>query len=573
MQIFEEKLVSLARKYIEEEPIEEYQNQIRDLINNKANLELSDRLNRDLSFGTAGIRAQMEAGYNRMNLVSVFRFAYRLANYIKKSCAKESLVIIGFDARKNSENFAKEIASVLYVFAIKVYLFKDMIPTPLCAFASKEYKAEFGLMMTASHNPAKDNGIKIFDKTSAQYDKEFLNKLINIPLTIPSRNHFFQDIDKSYGDVVDQNIIEHYFDTIDRQKFFNKEELDLDISAIYTPIHGVGKLYFLKALKRAGFNNIKVVPEQAEPDPLFYTVIFPNPEEESALLLARNMAERQNIPLILAHDPDADRFMASIKENDDGFKNLSGNELGVIFGFFAIKKALLKGIKPLVISTIVSSRMLKELARCMGANYIDTLTGFSNIAKVIKIEKDKNQFVFAYEEAIGFLIGDTVLDKDGILAGLRFLEIASFLKKQKRNVLDFLNELYLKFGLFVQHQWSLAISSIDTPNERKKVMAKIRDMQLHHMGMLLGVLDVSKMDLSLTLKEKGPYMNLHEDVLIFEGGNVRLLVRPSGTEPKIKFYLEINEMAKNELEIREKKEFLTAKLKHIEKELNKYLLK
>jgi phosphomannomutase len=309
---------------------------------------------------------------------------------------------------------------------------------------------------------------------------------------------------------------------------------------MYTAMHGVGQKFFLRAAHEEGFQNISFVKEQAAPDGSFPTVGFPNPEEEHSLDLAHTEAKKNKISWVFANDPDADRLQVSNLNFSRDFVKLSGNQMGSILGYFAIKKALELGEKPLVASSIVSSRMLKTMALSQGAYYVDALTGFSNIADAaLKAqEKTHSKFVFAYEESIGFLVGNVVLDKDGINAGVRFLEIAAWLEREKISVWELLDQLYVRFGLFSNNSWSERFLGIQATSLMSAVMTRVRSLSLDELGSKLGVKYLRKYDLAQA-EINSPYAAISANVVIFENENFRLIIRPSGTEPKIKFYIEI----------------------------------
>ncbi len=440
-------------EYLLEEPDADLRAQIQHLLSLKEAglLELENRLMHHLTFGTAGLRGRMEAGYNRMNLVSVYRFSYALGNEILLNNASgNKRIVIGYDARENSELFALEAGRILCSMGADAHIFAACVPTPLCAYGVKFLTAEAGIMITASHNPKWDNGIKLFSKNSAQAHGRILKVIENHMVNAPLRSEFFAKHIHTLAAVRPQEIKEEvfldYLAEIKKTKLFSREEVDAKINVVYTPLHGVGKKFFLAAVKEEGFDHVTVVEAQAEPDGQFPTVAFPNPEENHTLDLAYEVARAHDISWVFANDPDADRLQVCFRDENSDFRKLSGNEMGTILGYFAIKKAIAKGINPLVASSIVSSRMLRVMSEQLGAQYVDALTGFSNIvfSSLRKQNEGICRFVYGYEEAIGFLVDQVVLDKDGINAGARFMEIAGYLKKCNQTIMQFLETLYQK---------------------------------------------------------------------------------------------------------------------------------
>jgi phosphomannomutase len=563
------KLSSIEKRcasYLLEEPDENLRVQIITLLetnSESSKQELVQRMGHHLLFGTAGLRAKMEAGYNRMNRVSVYRFSYALGRELCVEQEKHSPIVIGFDGRKNSQLFALEVASTLCMLGADVYLFEWCIPTPLCAYAVKMFQAKAGVMITASHNPGYDNGIKLFNQSSAQASGQIIKRIETSMSLAPNRSDFRQNYGSHFFESalhkIGNEIFDNYLRDIKQTQFFSQDQISHDLNVVYTPLHGVGKFFFLETLRRESFNDISVVPEQSEPDGQFPTVIFPNPEEDHTLDLAYQFAHAKKSTWVFAHDPDADRLQVSCLDSCDQFRKLSGNEMGAIFGYFAIKQAKEKGIKPLLASSIVSSRMLKAICDGMGAQYVEALTGFSNIvdAALKKQATSGHQFIFGYEEAIGFLIGQVVLDKDGIHAGVRFMEIAGYLSKSMKTVWQFLDELYEAFGIFVNDQWSIRFDGINPMEKITKMMHKVRNIHPQEIAHLLDQSECTIVD----LQKDQSYYGINADVVIFEIYRaLRLIVRPSGTEPKVKFYLELFEPTTHQATISHKKSLLRQKI-------------
>lgn len=556
----------LFLEYLQEEPDEVLRSQIQYFDNHSGPgvLELEHRLNQHLKFGTAGIRGRMEAGYNRMNEVSVYRVAFAIGSCLLEKHS-QATVVVAFDARHNSAKFAGEISQVLLKMGVSVKRFRQCIPTPLCAFATNYLAAEMGIMVTASHNPGADNGIKLFAAHGSQIVGPLLQSIEEKMSSAPLRSAFYSSAKYQGHDkplFLEHDIEDAYFKAIKKTKLFNERDLDHDLAIAYTALHGVGYNYFVRALKNEGFCRVISVEEQKNPDGSFPTLIFPNPEEEHALDRAYALAKENRCPWVFANDPDADRIQIACDDGGGNFVKLSGNEMGSVLGYFAIKKALEEGKKPLVASSLVSSRMLETMAKKMGAYYVDGLTGFSNIAHAALKEEQKNSsnFVFAYEEAIGFLMRSVVLDKDGISAGARFMEIASWLAKRGSSVWQFIDELFLQFGIFVNCQWSHRYEGLAAESLMKIAMEKARALSEKEMEAFVGIVGCKKYDLRGT-ENKGPYSGIIANIIIFEIKNYfRFIIRPSGTEPKIKFYLELIDQVDDTAMLAKKKSETSVKL-------------
>jgi len=556
-----EQLRQRCENYLVEEPDEALRLELQAL---KPGADLNDRMGQYLRFGTAGLRGRMQAGYNRMNIPAVYRLAYAVG----ENLAPSARVVIAFDGRHKSEIFAREVAQVLGLLDKEIFIFCESVPTPLCAFATKYLGATLGIIITASHNPAYDNGIKLFDAQGAQAHGELLAKLEQAIEKAPLRPDFYRVYKKKTTSIIiGEKIFQAYNKAVKNNKLFKPEKIDKSVAVVYTALHGVGQKFFLRAAHEEGFENISIVEDQALPDGNFPTLSFPNPEEEHTLERAHAQAIDQKIEWVFANDPDADRLQVSNLNAVGALSKLSGNEMGSILGFFAIKKALESGERPLVASSIVSSRMLKAIALQLGAYYVDALTGFSNITNAaLKAEHETGaQLVFAYEEAIGFLVGNVGLDKDGINAGARFLEIAAWLKREKISSWDFLDQLALRFGLFMSDQWSLRFVGPEALSSMRTFMLGVRALSVDELAHKLKIKDLKKFDLLTNAA-------INADVVIFEGeNNFRLIVRPSGTEPKIKFYIEISDKVDDPMTLSTKKTACADNLRELRSAIEKIL--
>lgn len=551
-----------CHNYLLEEPDEQLRKEITDLMAVNTVLSwqiLSDRMDYHLRFGTAGLRAKMEAGYQRLNLVTLFRFGFSLGQQLL-SLPKKS-VVIGFDARKYSEDFAKDLADILRLMDVDSYLFNTMTPTPLCAYATKILGCNFGVMITASHNPADDNGIKVYRQSSAQASGEILIHLEKGIVNAMRRDQFFKNADgKGSVTMIGDEIFKQYLFDIKSTKFFPTANFRRDTPVVYTPLHGVGYQLFKRALDEEGFSNLVIVAEQVKPDSKFTTVNFPNPEEEHTLDLAHDLAQKTSCSYVIAHDPDADRLQVSCVDETGSMRKLSGNQIGIILAYFSIMRALEQGKNAKVASSIVSSRLLKTMCNKLNVRYVDALTGFANIVDAItRKELSDYQLIFGYEEALGYLIGDIVLDKDGISAGVRFMEIIAHVEHLGKTLWQLLDEIAKKFGLMSNDSWSLRFTGPLCKRDMQEFMTKIREVSIEKIALALGASECKKFDLIDDCKDAA-YMGLSADVIIFESCQARLVVRPSGTEPKIKFYVEVFETEFDERMIVIHRANLSAKL-------------
>lgn len=499
-----------------------------------------------LEFGTAGLRGILGAGESLMNLAVVLRTTLGLGTYLLERPelqATQRGVIIGYDGRHKSHLFAVAAAEVLCARNIPVKLATECCPTPLVAFACKHEGAAAGIMVTASHNPPEYNGYKVYWENAAQIispiDEEIAKRIEAAPVAslVPRVGRLraeglWQDLSAS--------TVEAYLAAVGALSV--KPGGKRDISIVYTPMHGVGWKLAHEALTRAGFSRVVVVPQQAEPDPDFPTVRFPNPEEPGALDLAKKTANMHAANLILANDPDADRLAACARTRTGSFVQLTGNQVGMLLADYLLRHT--SGDKRLVISSCVSSPMLGVIAEKHGVRHAETLTGFKWIAnRALALAKENYTFVFGFEEALGYTVSTAVRDKDGIGAAVVFAEMAAHLAQKDETVLDELERLARAFGAWVSRQKSITLPGQDGKEKMAMTMARLRNSPPDE---LAGRRVVSMTDiLHGTRLERGVMTRIGlppSDVLSFglEAGE-RVMVRPSGTEPKIKFYFDLAE--------------------------------
>lgn len=567
-----------AQAYLKQEQNYEYRRQVEELLENlqtnpENGEELEDRFGISLSFGTAGLRGKMEAGFNRMNRITVAKAAWALGHFLslEEQFSKEKLrtagVVIGFDGRLNSAQFAEDVASILAGFNIAVHIFTAHVPTPFCAFAIGEVQALAGVMVTASHNPPMDNGIKIYGANGAQITSPCTNQIAELMVQAPEYSSIVrlekqQQQDKKLRKEIGPSISNSYFLQLANQRFHDFSKLGSPLKIVYTPMHGVGGSFVLRGLKEAGFENIEVVKEQFNPDGNFPTVLFPNPEEEGALDLALALAQKCNADLILASDPDADRLAVWIRKNNT-FVPLSGNEVGWLLGEDALTFS--RAHNKLVMTTLVSSQMLASIARSHEAHIAIAKTGFSNIARQASEREKKfgEKFIFGYEEALGYSVGTLVRDKDGVSAAIRFAELAEYLRRKNSTVHEELQRLMRVHGIHQTLQWSLRLEGSNTLPKMRVIMAKIREKSA-----LEPLFDQYPLKSAEDLLDGSSDIGKADIMLFYFANGARLIVRPSGTEPKIKFYLENI----GRLESGKGEEKVISDLSHVQNSIKKILM-
>src|SRR6476659_2625289 len=509
-------LLDRARAWAAEDPDDRTRAELERLIDAVAGgadaTELADRFDGTLEFGTAGLRGALGAGSNRMNRVVVTHAAAGLAAYLKDNGAtRESSVVIGYDARHNSDVFARDTAEVMTGAGLKAYVLPRPLPTPLLAFAIRELGCAAGVMVTASHNPPEDNGYKVYLGDGSQIvppaDAEIASRIAAVgPLADVPRG--------DGGTTLREDIIDRYLDTA--AELAGDGPRDLEI--VYTPLHGVGGTSVVQVLETAGFDAPSVVEQQEHPDPDFPTVAFPNPEEPGAMDLAMALAERQGADLVVANDPDADRCAAAVP-GPHGWRMLRGDAVGALLAHHLLRR----GKKGTYATSIVSSSLLGRMAAAAGQSYAETLTGFKWIGRV-------DGLAFGYEEALGYCVDpEHVRDKDGVSALLLVVDLAATLKAEGRTLTDRLDDIARAHGLHATDQLSARVTDLSLI---AAAMERLRSAP----PATLGGLKVERVDdLAKGSAELPPTDGLRFTL----AEDARAIVRPSGTEPKIKCYLEV----------------------------------
>lgn len=557
-------LMQRARAWAEADPDPATRAEIEGLLaaHDPGQTDLADRFAGSLEFGTAGLRGVLGAGPNRMNRAVVIRSTWGLATHLRETLgdtAAKRGVAVGYDGRHLSREFAEETAAVLAAAGIRVLLADDVVPTPLLAFAVSHFGCAAGVMITASHNPPEYNGYKAYWGNGAQIVPP---TDVGIAAAI-DRAPVAKDVPRvALADAVQRGLVTSFGEDLAETYLAAVEGLgvrsdgDRSLAIVYTPLHGVGDKLARRAFDRSRFSDVVSVPEQQRPDPAFSTVEFPNPEEKGAMDLSFALGRARKADLVLANDPDADRLAVALPSSSSasGFVQLTGNQVGALLGHYLLTGGLKsqgravqpKGSEPLVIASIVSSPMLGVIARELGAHYAEVLTGFKWIAnRAIELEKTKGYvFMFGFEEALGYTVGDLVRDKDGISAAVVFAELAAVLRASGTDVLAHLESLYRRYGLFVSSQVNLTRKGVEGAAELKAIMARLRANPPWRVGEhhVVSVRDFMAKTITSADGSKGTLDLPPSDVLAFElASGSRVIARPSGTEPKAKFYFDVRE--------------------------------
>ena len=519
----------------------------------KDNNEIKDRFYKDLEFGTAGLRGIIGAGTNRMNKYTVTKATQGLANYIKKEHAEEKGVAIAFDSRRMSPEFSEEAALCLNANGIKTYKFDTLRPTPELSFAVRKLGCIAGIVVTASHNPPEYNGYKVYWEDGAQIvspkDKEIIAEVNNVQnygeiKTISKEEAVKQGLYNVIGDDIDTAYINELKKLVINKDIIEKVEKSLKI--VYTPLHGTGNLPVQRILKELGFTNVYVVPEQELPDGDFPTVSYPNPEDPKAFELALKLAKKVDADIVLATDPDADRLGIYALDTKTGkYMPFTGNMSAMLIGEYILSQKSANGTlpeKPAFVESIVSTDMGKAIAAAYGVKHIEVLTGFKYIGEqMLKFEKTGcNNYVFGMEESYGCLPGTYARDKDAPAAVCMLCEVAAFYKSQGKTLWDGMIDMYEKYGYYREGISTLTLKGIDGAAQINEIMTKARAAEPKKFGdyQVLAIRDY-KNDTrkDMTTGKVEPTGLPSSNVLYYElNDNAWCCVRPSGTEPKIKFY-------------------------------------
>lgn len=531
----------LAHEWLGQDPDADTRSELQGLLDDPSKAdELVERFGATLQFGTAGLRGVLGAGPMRMNRSLVQRVSAGLAHYLDRAGDKERGVVIGYDGRRKSRVFAEDTAKVFLGLGFKVYLSTDVVPTPVVAFAVMEYKAAAGVMVTASHNPPEYNGYKVYWDNGAQIIPPH-DEAIATAITKVGRidELVLGDLEQSRAsgrlvDIADE-LISRYESEVVKLSVHKNLLKETPLTVAYTPMHGVGGRFVKDVLEMAGVSALHIEPSQAEPDEDFPTVRFPNPEEEGAMDLVFALGTKVSADLVVANDPDADRLAIAVPDGNGGFAMLTGDQIGVLLADYLLSEGP-SDDRRIVATTLVSSQLLGIMAEDLGLDYKTTLTGFKWIANAaIDARQSKGaRFVVGYEEALGYSVGELVRDKDGVSAALLFCEIAAYAKAQDSSVLARLEAIYRRYGVFLTKQSSLVLPGSDGQEKIQAHMKQFRSEPPKEIG---GFAVNTSHDLATGALDLPP-----SDVLVyFLEGNRRIIMRPSGTEPKLKCYYEVRE--------------------------------
>ena len=514
--------------------------------------EIEDRFLLNLEFGTAGLRGVLGAGTNRMNIYTVAKATQGLANYLLSE-EEHPKVAISYDSRNRSREFAKISARVLAANGIKVYIYSTLMPVPMLSFAVRNTGSSAGIMVTASHNPAKYNGYKVYGPDGCQMTSESADKVLGEI----NKLDIFKDIKKvDFEKALEEKTIEYTPDSVInayyewclgqmmRKDIFKKEPLQL----VYTPLNGAGNLPVRHVLKTAGLENISVVKEQEMPNGNFPTCPYPNPEIKEAMALGLEQAKREKADILIATDPDCDRVGIAVKEADD-YIMLTGNQVGILLVDYIAKTRKELGTlpeNPILVKSIVTSSLADRVAKSHGVETVNVLTGFKYIGDTIKkLEEkgEKDRFILGFEESYGYLVGTEVRDKDAVVATLVICEMAAYYRSIGSSVYKALQEIYQKFGYYLNKVDSYTFEGLRGMDKMKEIMSALRANPL----MKLGDYEVEAREDYKTLVHKDEKTGRVTDiklpssnilVYMLQGGH-QVIIRPSGTEPKIKVYYSI----------------------------------
>ena len=538
-----------AQKWLTPAYDAETQAEVKAMLENPDKTPLIDAFYKDLEFGTGGLRGIMGAGTNRMNIYTVGAATQGLANYLNKCFAgkPDIAVVVGHDCRNNSRKFAEISADIFSANGIKVYLFDDMRPTPEMSFAIRELGCQSGINITASHNPKEYNGYKAYWDDGAQvlapHDKGIIDEVLKVTSVEDIKFQGNPDLIQIVGKDIDDIYLEKVHgisidpEVIRRQK---------DLKIVYTPIHGTGMMLIPQALKQWGFENVHCVPEQMVKSGDFPTVISPNPENAEALTLAINLAKEIDGDIVMASDPDADRVGMACKDDEGEGELLNGNQTALIFLYYIIKNRIAMGKmkgNEFIVKTIVTTELIKKVADKNNIKMLDCYTGFKWIAREIRLREGQEQYIGGGEESYGFLAEDFVRDKDAVSACTLLAEICAWAKDQGKTLYDILMEIYLEYGFSKETTVNVVKPGKTGADEIKAMMENFRANPPQELGGSKVVLAKDYQTLKATAGD-GTVTDIDmpttSNVLqYFTEDGTKVSVRPSGTEPKIKFYMEL----------------------------------
>ena len=543
----------------------------KSLLNNED--ELEDSFYKNLEFGTGGMRGLMGVGTNRINKYTLGKNTQGLSNYLMKVFKSNISVAIAYDCRNNSKELAKVVADVFSANNIKVYLFSDLRPTPELSFALKHLNCQCGIVLTASHNPPEYNGYKVYWEDGGQIvppeDQNIINEINKLgyrEIKFKSNSNLIEYIDKEVDDVFIKNSIQN-------GKLSDNKEIKNKLNIVFTSLHGTSITLIPEVLKKAGFNNVYIVEEQKIPDGNFPTVKSPNPEETEALDMALKLGNKHNADIVIGTDPDGDRFGIAVRNNSNELVLLNGNEVMAILIEYLCQKWKVENKlngNQFIGSTIVSTQLIDKIAKAYNIECKLGLTGFKWIAKMIK-DFPELDFIGGGEESFGFMVGDFVRDKDAITSTLLSCEIAALLKNEGNSIYSKLQDIHMKYGLYKEELISLTKKGIHGNKEINNIMNSFRNEPPKTIGnsQIIKIDDFeSSTSIDCKTNSKAKILLPKSNVLIFTTlDGTKVALRPSGTEPKIKFYISVNEKVNEEESYSSTEYLLKKKIKQIVLEL------
>lgn len=512
--------------------------------------EISDRFYRDLEFGTGGLRGVIGAGTYRMNYYTVCKATQGLAAYLKAVKPEGASVAVSYDSRIKSDYFAKSVAEVMAANGIKVYIYSELMPTPMLSYAVRAHKCDAGVMVTASHNPAKYNGYKVYGSDGCQVTIEAADAIlaeiekIDVFTGVASMP-FDKAMAEGKIEYIKQSVIDDYIAEVKKQSLHPDVCATAGLKVVYTPLNGTGNKPVRRILKEIGINNVVVVPEQENPDGTFSTCPYPNPEIREALKLGLELCSKEKPDLLLATDPDCDRVGIAVPDGDS-YALFTGNEVGALLLEYICKERTALGTmpkNPIAVKTIVTTDITRAIAKKYNVELIEVLTGFKFIGEQIgflEAKGEENRYIFGFEESYGYLAGSYVRDKDAVVASMLICEMAAFYRAQGISLIEARKRMYAEYGVYCNKLDTFAFEGASGMTKMQEIMT---NMRTNYPKEIAGAKVVAMADYEASKKYdletgKEEVINLPKSnviTLYFEGG-ASLVIRPSGTEPKIKLY-------------------------------------
>lgn len=566
-----------ANKWLENNYDSETKASVKNMLDNNES-ELIESFYKDLEFGTGGLRGIMGAGTNRMNIYTVGMTTQGLSNYIKKVFAnkEEIKVAVAYDNRNNSHLFAETTSKIFAANGFKVFLFDALRPTPELSFAIRHFECQSGVVITASHNPKEYNGYKVYWEDGGQIISPHDNNIIDEVKSISSIDEVLFDGKQGDIEIIGEKIDNIYLEKVKSLSLSPEViERNNDLKIVYTPIHGTGVKLVPMALREFGFSNIYNVPEQDVIDGNFPTVKSPNPEETAAMEMSLNKARETDADLVMATDPDADRMGAAIKDNNNRFKLLNGNQTVTLLIYYLLNKwaenGKLQG-NEYIITTIVSSDLPNCIAKKYNVECFNVLTGFKYIADIIRKNENMKVFIGGGEESYGFLAGEFVRDKDAVISCALLAETAAWARDQGKTLNDLLIDIYLEFGFYKERLFNIVKKGKAGAEEIQSMMKKFRNNPPSYINnsQVIEIYDYQKsIKKSMVTNEESSIDLPQSDVLqfILKDGS-KISIRPSGTEPKIKFYFGVRDKLDKKSNFETKEQELEMKIEAIIKSMN-----